>query len=241
MNHHIEIDIKKKLSHFPLELQWSAGNEIVALFGPSGAGKSMTLQAIAGLTEMDEGFIRVGEEKWFDSAAKINLPPQKRSVGYVFQHYALFPHMTVLKNILFGNPAPNSPEAHQEAMDLLKLFRLDNLEERYPKELSGGQRQRVALARALMRKPKILLLDEPFAALDLPTRKTLRAELKELRRKFNIPLVLVTHDLTEALAMADRLLIYDQGRIIQQGTVQEIINNPADDMVAELVGGLQRL
>ncbi len=238
MNSYIEINIQKKLAHFPLELAWEAGNEIVVLFGPSGAGKSMTLQALAGLASPEKGLIRVGEKVLYNSSKGINLSPQQRGVGYLFQNYALFPHMTAEENIRFGHGDPKSRDADQDVSAMFSLFQIGELASRYPRELSGGQQQRVALARALMRKPGILLLDEPFAAIDITLRRGLRLELKNLQKQLNIPMVFITHDLSEALVMADKLIIYNRGRVLQEGTPEVIINNPKDELVAELVGSI---
>ncbi|MBU6995625.1 ABC transporter ATP-binding protein [Ferrovum myxofaciens] len=230
----VTIRLKKNLEGFTLDVHWVSREGIVVIFGPSGSGKSMTLQAISGFSPMDEGYIRVGERVFFDSFATIDLPPQRREIGYLPQNYALFPHMTVRQNILYGHQAP-SPAA-EEFHEMITLFQLEGLENRYPKELSGGQKQRVALARALMRKPRILLLDEPLAAVDISVRKMIRTELKLLQRKLGIPMILITHDLSEALALADKLIIYEQGRVVQEGEPMEIIKHPLNERVSELLG-----
>lgn len=239
----IEISFTKKLkNHFPIEAEWSAGDEIVALFGPSGAGKSITLQAIAGFIIPDEGYIRINGKVVFDSAGRVNIPPQKRKVGYLFQNYALFPHLTVIQNILFACEKNDKKSVlsemlhNEELISIMEVFQLKGLENHYPTQLSGGQKQRVALARALMSKPELFLLDEPFAALDMIMRKKLRNEIKELQKRLQIPMVLVTHDIDEAIMMADRLIIYDKGNVVQGGEPEYIINNPINPMVAELVG-----
>jgi molybdate transport system ATP-binding protein len=234
----LEVRLQKDLPGFQLDIHWEAESQIVVLFGPSGAGKSMTLQAIAGLLPIKQGYIRVGERVLYDSAARIHISPQGREVGYLFQNFSLFPHMTVQKNILYGHKNPKSQEALKRFSELIALIHLEGLENRYPEELSGGQQQRVALSRALMRQPKILLLDEPFASVDLIMRKTLRRELKELQRRFDLPMVFITHDLSEAISMADELILYDQGKIIQQGPPERLVNAPCDERVAELVGKL---
>jgi molybdate transport system ATP-binding protein len=230
----VTICLKKSLEGFVLDVHWSSQEGIVVIFGPSGSGKSMTMQAIAGFAPVDEGYIRVGERVFFDSSARIDLPPQRREVGYLLQNYALFPHMTVRKNILYGHHAPG--QAIEEFHEMITLFQLEGLENRYPGELSGGQKQRVALARALMRKPRILLLDEPLAAVDIAVRKMIRTELKLLQRKLGIPMILITHDLSEALDLADKLIIYEQGRIVQEGEPMEIIKHPLNERVSELLG-----
>ena len=233
----VSIRFKKNLEDFPMDILWEASNEIVVLFGRSGAGKSMTFQAIAGLTPLQEGHIRVGEKIFYDSETRVDLPPQKREVGYLFQHYALFPHMNARENILYGHADPES--AAEDFSQMIALFHLQGLEMRYPKELSGGQKQRVALARALMRKPRVLLLDEPLSAIDLSVRRSIRNELKALQRRLSIPMIIVTHDLGEAVTMADRLIVYDRGRVIQAGMPMEVIEHPADEMVAELMGSIR--
>jgi molybdate transport system ATP-binding protein len=228
--------------------------ELVALVGPSGSGKTSVLRAIAGLlkTPSLSGSVSVGDEVWFhhdpQNTAKptINLSPQDRRVGLVFQNYALFPHLSAIKNVAIGasnTPAngKNSPKNaySTDSADLHALFErlgLAGLEHRLPSELSGGQQQRVALARALARQPKVLLLDEPFSAVDAPSRQTLYRELAQLRSSVSTPMVLVTHDLQEARRLADRVVILDQGLSLQSGTPEQIFTRPRNARVAELVG-----
>jgi molybdate transport system ATP-binding protein len=221
---------------FSMEVSWKAGREIVVLFGPSGAGKSLTFQSIAGLVTPNEGLIRLGDKVLYDARAGIDLPPQSRDIGYLFQHYALFPHMTTRENVLYGHRQPRSSEAAADFAAMLTRFHLEGLEQRYPGALSGGQRQRVALARALMRKPKVLLLDEPLSAVDLSVRRSIRSELKNLQRALDIPMVIITHDLGEALALADRLVIYDHGRVLQSGTPEAIVQDPQNEIIAAWAG-----
>ncbi len=230
----VTIRLKKNLDGFSLDVNSTSQEGIVVIFGPSGSGKSMTLQVIAGFLAADEGYIRVGEKVFFDSSHSIDVPPQKREVGYLLQSYALFPHMTVRRNVLYGYQA--SDQGDSEFQETIALFQLEGLEDRYPGELSGGQKQRVALARALMRKPGILLLDEPLAAVDIAVRKVIRTELKLLQRRLGIPMILITHDLGEALALADRLIVYEQGRVVQEGDPMEIIRHPINERVSELLG-----
>lgn len=206
---------------------------ITALFGPSGSGKTTVLRCLAGLERPDQGSIRFGEEVWFDSQRQIHRNPQQRGVGYLAQDLALFPHLTVADNIGYGLPSRGRAAKVAEIVD---LFALRGLERRYPRQLSGGQQQRVALARTLVRRPRLLLLDEPLAALDAPLREQLRQELRRWLAGFGIPVVLVTHDRTEALALADQVVVMDQGRIRQSGPIQEVFNKPADPAVARLVG-----
>lgn len=230
----VTVRLKKNLEGFTLDVNWATQEGIAVIFGPSGSGKSMTLQVIAGFVAVDEGYIQVGEQVFLDSSASIDLPPQRREIGYLLQNYALFPHMTVRQNILYGRRT--SGQATGEFREMIALFQLEGLENRYPGALSGGQKQRVALARALMRKPGILLLDEPLAAVDIAVRKMIRTELKLLQRKLKIPMILITHDLGEALSLADKLIIYEQGRVMQEGDPIEIVKHPLNERVSELLG-----
>ncbi len=231
----LEVRLKKRVNGFTLDVEWNMDNEIVVLFGYSGAGKSMTLQMVTGLMRPDEGYIASNGKIFFDSSKYIDLPPQGRPFGYVFQDLALFPHMTVKENIQYGANGMDRTERHKKTMEMIRAFHLDGLEDRLPREVSGGQKQRIAIARALIRRPDVLLLDEPFSALDNPLRLEMRGLLKEVRSEFNIPVVLVTHDITEALTMADRLIVYSGGKAVQTGTPEEIYLNPATDEVVRLV------
>ncbi len=232
----LSVHFKKAFADFSMDVSWQAGHEIVVLFGPSGAGKSLTLQIMAGLVTPDEGRIQLGDAVFYDAQTGINLPPQSREIGYLFQHYALFPHMTTRENVLYGHRQPCSGEAAEDFSAMLTRFHLEGLEQRYPSALSGGQRQRVALARALMRKPKVLLLDEPLSAVDLTVRRSIRSELKHLQRALGIPMVIITHDLGEALALADQLVIYHCGCVAQAGTPESIMQNPQNDIIAAWAG-----
>jgi molybdate transport system ATP-binding protein len=216
----------------------SEPGELLALVGPSGSGKTSVLRAIAGLLKSPhlQGRVQVGNDPdrvWFDSARGIHLPPQQRRVGLVFQHYALFPHLTAIENVAVaaGN---TSARAHFDA--LFERMGLTGLQNRRPAQLSGGQQQRVALARALAREPQVLLLDEPFSAVDAPTRHTLYRELAALRQRIAIPMVLVTHDLHEARRLADRVVILDAGESLQIGPPAKVFSSPRNARVAELVG-----
>jgi molybdate transport system ATP-binding protein len=212
-----------------------APGELVALVGPSGSGKTSLLRAVAGLLpgRTARGRVVAGAQTWFDSDAAIDLPPQHRRVGLVFQHYALFPHLSVFDNVaIAAGPAPQ-PAA---VSSLLERLGLAALERRRPGQLSGGQQQRVALARALAREPKVLLLDEPFSAVDAPARQALYHELAALRQGMSTPMILVTHDLGEARRLADRVVILDAGRTLQSGTPAQIFASPRNSRVAELVG-----
>ncbi|MBZ0156417.1 MAG: ATP-binding cassette domain-containing protein [Alphaproteobacteria bacterium] len=231
----IFLKVRKKVNGFLLDAEWEMENELAVLFGYSGAGKSLTLQAIAGLMEPDEGLVRMRGVVVFDSSRGINVPPHRRNIGYVFQDCALFPHMTVRANIAYGLNAMERREREPRVQEMLERFRLEGLEGKYPAELSGGQKQRVAFARSLIRRPEVLLLDEPFSALDNPVRLEMRTLLKEVRSVFSIPVVLVTHDLSEASSLADRLIVYAAGRVVQTGTPGEVFRNPASIEVENLV------
>lgn len=231
----LQVKLQKKINGFSLDIEWQVGNELAVLFGFSGAGKSMTLQLIAGLMKPEKGQVSLDDTVYLDSSAGISLPPQKRPFGYVFQDLALFPHMTVLRNILYG--AANLPknEKLDSAQDMIRTFKLKGLEDRYPYEISGGQKQRVAFARALIRRPKLLMLDEPFSALDRPLRLEMRHFLREIRDNFTIPVLLVTHDFEEAVAISDKIIVYEHGQIAQVGSPERIRSNPANLYVSELI------
>ncbi len=211
----------------PLDLQFSAApGEILALVGPSGAGKSTLLRSIAGLWTPTHARVAVNGDIWLDTDRRINLPPHRRRVGLVVQSYALFPHMTAAGNVAAALP-PGHPHPRAEAGHLLALVGLADVADRLPAQLSGGQQQRVALARALARAPSALLLDEPFSAVDLPTRERLYAGIHRLRDHLKMPVVLVTHDLEEARLLADRMVVMEAGRAVGQGTVPEVMADPA--------------
>ncbi len=229
------------LNHSPMRLDASftcAPGELLALVGPSGSGKTSVLRAIAGLLDSPglTGHVRAGDGErcvWMDSARGIRLSPQQRRVGLVFQHYALFPHLSALQNVALATHPVKAPAYFQ---DLFQRMGLAGLEQRKPSQLSGGQQQRVALARALAREPQVLLLDEPFSAVDAPTRQALYRELALLRQSLAIPMVLVTHDLYEARRLADRVVILDAGESLQIGTPGKVFASPRNARVAELVG-----
>ena len=214
--------------------------ELVALLGPSGSGKTTLLRIIAGLEQSDQGSgpVRFGGE----NVARHNA--SNRQVGFVFQHYALFRHMTVFENIAFGlrvkpkNPRPAEPEIRRKVHALLNLIQLDNMANRYPSQLSGGQRQRVALARALAVEPRVLLLDEPFGALDAKVRMELRRWLRRLHDDLHVTSVFVTHDQEEALEVADRVVVMNEGRIEQFGTPDEVFHHPASRFVMNFLGNV---
>jgi molybdate transport system ATP-binding protein len=208
---------------------------VTVLFGESGSGKTTVLRCLAGLERPDAGNIRFGDEIWFDRERSICLSPQQRDIGYLSQDYALFPHLTVERNIAYGLRSVSATERSVRVSDIIKMLGLEGLERRFPRQLSGGQQQRIALARAVVRRPKLLLLDEPLSALDSPTRLRLRGELRRWLAQFGVPSVVVTHDRLEALALGDQLIVLHQGRIAQTGTVQEVFSRPASLAVADIL------
>ena len=225
----LELDIAVRLRHFELRVALEVGRETLALVGPSGAGKTTVLRSIAGLTRPGQGRVVLGGLVLFDSASGVDLPPEARRVGYVFQEYALFPHLTVEKNVAFGGK--------ERVPELLERFRIQHLARARPRALSGGERQRVGLARALAREPAALLLDEPMAALDTHTRADVRAELRAILRELALPTILVTHDFEDASALADRIGVLAEGRVLQLGTAAELVAAPSDAFVASFTGG----
>jgi molybdate transport system ATP-binding protein len=232
----VSLSIVKRLAGFTLDVSWEADDQVVALFGPSGAGKTLTLQCLSGLARPDRGRITVNRRVFFDSATGVDLPPQSRRLGYVFQGYALFPHLTVAENVGFGLRHRPRGERRRRIEEIIERLGLSGLEGRYPRELSGGQQQRVALGRALAVDPDLLLLDEPLSALDVPLRRQLREELAALVREWRKVTVLVTHDLAEAYQIADRVVVYEAGRVIQAAPKSELLWQPASESVARLMG-----
>jgi molybdate transport system ATP-binding protein len=231
------VDIDLQRNGFRLQASLEAEPGVLVLFGPSGAGKSTTLQAIAGLVTPTAGEIVLGGELLFRrhrTGPEANLPARARRAGYVFQDYALFPHLTALDNVAFS--LGRRPEARSVALAQLESFDLAELADRLPQELSGGQQQRVAIARALVARPRVLLLDEPFAALDLETRRRARGEIRRILAVSELPVVLVTHDREEALALGDRVAILDQGRVLLQGDPVSVLGHTPRERVARLMG-----
>ena len=219
---------------FHLCVDMSLPNQgVTAVLGPSGSGKTTLLRLLAGLETPLRGRIRLGEESWFDTHACVDRPVQQRRVGMVFQEYALFAHMTVAENIAFNLPADM---AHQAVEPWLQRLQLQGLAQRYPQQLSGGQRQRVALARALIRRPQLLLLDEPFSAIDHHLRQQLRAQLLEVVTTFQHPVVMVTHDLEEARMIADHIAVMVDGRLHRFGPRDEVFNHPGSVAAARVLG-----
>ena len=231
----LKVDIHKELKEFDLDVDFELKNGCLGILGPSGCGKSMTLKSIAGIVDPDKGIVSLttGEETvYFDSEKKINLKPQKRNVGYLFQNYALFPNMTVEENVGIG--ASNSDE--NVVSEMIRRFHLEGLEKRYPRQLSGGQQQRVALARIMAYGPDVILLDEPFSAMDTGLKEKLRRELANFLNNFNGFSVLVTHDRDEAFQFCEELIILDKGKIIAKGKTVDLFENPRKVEVARLTG-----
>lgn len=231
------VDIEKHYGDFHLKLTLETGNETLALLGASGCGKSLTLKCIAGIVKPDRGRIVVDDTVVFDSQRGIDLPPQKRQVGLMFQNYALFPNMTVKQNIAAG---ARNGKTRKEGMELteaaLSRFGLTELAQHYPHQLSGGQQQRTALARMLVSQPKVVLLDEPFSALDSHLRFQLERQVRQILREFGRSVVLVSHDRDEVFRMADKTAILNQGSLDAVGTVQQVFQNPQTRAGAMLTG-----
>lgn len=228
----LEVEVRHRQGEFLLEGRLAIGEEILSLFGPSGAGKSTLLRAVAGLVRPDAGRVAVAGSVLFRSVPPAEwVPVHRRPVGLVFQRHALFPHLSVLENILFG-----APGRLPDARELLAMTRLSGLEGRYPEELSGGQQQRVALARALIRRPKVLLLDEPFSSLDTNMKERLQLDVLRLQRALRLGVIYVTHDLEDACSLGDRLAVIGDGRILQVGEPLDVIRRPETHDVARFVG-----
>jgi len=226
----LRVSIRKKLKYFDLDIAFSCPDkELLAMIGPSGSGKTTVIRMIAGLGRPDEGRISYGDEVWFDSAQRINVSPQKRRLGYVFQDYTLFPHLTLRENAAFA------AGDRKQADDLLDLFGISHLRDRKPNNVSGGERQRCAICQALARNPRVLLLDEPFSALDFMTRRKLREDIKLLRDKATFPIAYVTHDIQEALSLADGILPVVEGKV-DKGWLQRTLSSlPATGVPARAV------
>jgi len=229
----LNVDIVKKLPAFTLELSFSVEKETLVLFGPSGAGKSLTLNSIAGLVKPDSGLIALDGRTLFESPHTF-VPVHKRGIGVVFQGYALFPHKTVAQNLQYGLQFATAKT--DSVGNMLRRLRLENLADRYPHQLSGGQQQRVALGRALITRPPLLLLDEPFAALDMGVREHLQADILKLQQELELTVVIITHNLDDAFALGDKLAVIKDGTLCQFGAVNEVFRYPATTSVAEITG-----
>ena len=233
----LEVKIKKRLKNFVLEVEFDTREGIVGILGASGCGKSMTLKSIAGLVTPDEGRIVLNGKVFFDSEKKINLPPQKRRVGYLFQNYALFPNMTVLDNVAYALKLKKETNASAKEIALHTLEQIGMSEHlnKKPRQLSGGQQQRVAIARTLAMNPDIVLLDEPISALDVTNREIMKQELKAIQEKFHSTMIFITHEQEEAFYLADRIMVMSEGRMEQLDTPENIFKNPANAFVRDFV------
>lgn len=233
----LQVDIRKSLGRFTLDAKLTAGNEPVALLGASGSGKSMTLKCIAGIERPDEGKIVLDGVTLFDSARKIDLPPQKRRIGLLFQSYALFPNMTVAQNIRAGlNPSMKRDEQQKRMREMLEAFYLKGMENHLPSQISGGQQQRVALARILLSEPRILMLDEPFSALDSYLRWQLEQTMSDVIASFGGTTLLVSHNRDEAYRLCDKIAVISDGRVDAFGTRDELFRAPQTRQAALLTG-----
>lgn len=232
----LHINITKNLSSFNLDVSMESKGGIIGFLGASGSGKSMTLKCIAGLEKADTGKIIINDKVLFDSQQKINIKTKDRRVGFLFQNYALFPHMTIKDNIEIGLDKISKEEKNKLSSNFIKKFGLEGLEKRYPWQLSGGQQQRVALARALITSPDVLLLDEPFSALDNHLRATMERELVEILKDYNGTVVFVTHDIAEAYRVCDKIIVFDGGKAKSIRKKNELFETPQSLAEAKLTG-----
>lgn len=234
----LQAEIKKRFSGFTLEVSLQTEADILGILGASGSGKSMTLKCIAGIETPDEGRIVLNDRVLFDSAKKINLTPQQRRVGYLFQNYALFPNMTVEANIAAGLSGGRwtGVQKKERVERMIRLLRLEGLEKRYPSQLSGGQQQRVALARILAYEPDVIMLDEPFSALDYYLKEQLQFQVKEVLKEYKGDVLLVTHSRDEVYRFCKRSMILEQGRVITKGSTEELFRRPENVTAARLTG-----
>jgi molybdate transport system ATP-binding protein len=232
----LEVRVKRKLAGFTLDVSFSVNREVLSILGPSGSGKTMTLQCIAGLIQPDEGYVSLNGRVLLDTAQGINVPARLRKVGFVFQNYALFPHLTVNQNIGYGIRHLPPKQILEKVADLLETMNIQRLGDRFPRQLSAGQQQRVAVARALAPEPEVLLLDEPFSALDSLVKERLQLELQALQQFYQGNILFVTHDLTEGYKSSSRIAVFESGRIVQHDRKEEVITAPSNHTVARLVG-----
>ena len=232
----LEVHIKRKLPGFTLDVAFSVNREVMTILGPSGSGKTMTLQCIAGLVQPEEGYVKLNGRVLLDTAKKVNLPARMRKVGFVFQNYALFPHLTVSQNIAYGIHRLMPQQISARVEELLEKMNIQRLGDRFPRQLSAGQQQRVAVARALAPEPEVLLLDEPFSALDSLVKERLQLELQALQQFYQGNILFVTHDLTEGYKFGTRIAVFESGRIVQHDRKEQVIASPSNHTVARLVG-----
>lgn len=232
----LRVDIKKTLPGFKLNIKLTCDHEIVGVLGASGAGKSMLLSCIAGLVKPDEGTIILNDKVFFDSSKKINLPPRDRKVGFIFQNYALFPHLTISENIGFGLGELDKDEKDSKVVQLMERFHLTEMGARYPSQISGGQQQRVALARGMAYDPEILLLDEPFSALDDYLRTHMMKETLEYLKEFQGSTLCVTHNMEEAYRLCEKIAVIKTGSLETFGQKEEIFQTPTSLETAKITG-----
>jgi len=232
----LEVNIKKTIGSFSLGVKFSVDREILSVLGPSGSGKTVTLLCIAGLMRPDTGYIKLNGRLLYDCQEHICLSAQQRNIGFVFQNYALFPHLTVKENIAYGIKYYSRDDISSRVQELLELMHIPDLGSRYPKEISSGQQQRVALARAIAPSPDALLLDEPFSALDTPQRERLEYELIGLQEMYKKDFLFVTHDLAQGYKLSTRLAVFDSGRIAQCDCKNSVVTEPSNRTVAKLTG-----
>jgi molybdate transport system ATP-binding protein len=235
----LRVEARTRLGGLELDVAVAVhAGECLALAGPSGAGKTSVLRVASGLLHPESGRVECGDETWLDTDRGIDLPPERRRCGYVFQEYALFPHLTAWQNVAYPLRGMSRPERRRRAQELLERFGLGPLADARPRTLSGGERQRVAVARVLARRPDVLLLDEPLSALDARTRAGAARELEAVLRELEIPALLVTHDFAEAAQLGDRVGVIDGGRIVQEGTATELAAAPRSAFVADFTGAV---
>lgn len=232
----IQARIRKAYGAFALDVEFTTAGGITVLFGASGAGKTLTLDCIAGFAKPEEGRILLDDVLLFDGAAHVSLPPQRRQCGYVFQNYALFPHMTLRQNLAFAAERLPRLERHRSLNDMIERFQLSDAADRKPGQCSGGQRQRCSIARALVSSPKVLLLDEPSRGLDAPLRTELYDIIRQVRANFGVPVLLVTHDIDECFELGDEMIVLRDGRIVQKAPPRKVADHPASLDVARLLG-----
>jgi molybdate transport system ATP-binding protein len=234
-----QLSVAIRKSHgadFTLEIEFAVPDGITILFGASGSGKSTLLNCIAGLATPDNGRIALGGRTLFDAASRINIPAGRRGIGYLFQDLALFPHMSIRRNLNYGLDGMQRPMRAERIMTIAESFKIDHLMERKPDELSGGERQRAALARSLVTDPAVLLLDEPLAALDQVVKSAIIDDLREWNEAHRIPIIYVTHAAQEAYALGARMMVIENGRMIAQGTPQQVLRAPRQERMAQLAG-----
>ncbi len=233
----LHIDVEKRVPGFDLNVRLEADSEVLVLFGPSGAGKTLTLQMVAGLQAPDAGEILLDGDAFFRkhrAGRTVSVPARNRGVGYVFQQYLLFPHLSAVENVAFA--LKRRPDRHERAMALLERMQLAHLADRYSHEMSGGQQQRVAIARALAAEPRVLLLDEPFSALDAAARERLQRDLRALQVELGLIVLYVTHSLEDAFAVGHRLAVVREGKVEQVGPIEDVFRRPASYHAAEIIG-----